>query len=371
VRGYSHQLRALLDSLPQSPSGAPLPDLSHLRGVADALNDEVKKLKTLELDFQAECQGRTDAEGRPKISKIKWARHLGALDELRGRVSQWKQDLSHAVALFQTTVTVDIRNVVITRFHEIDLSAQRSEAAIISSLKSEFTQSAGAIMSDLKDNAIQCATLLERASELKEIATRVESILTKGNQGGGIYPEVASELRTLIQKLDPRDDNLRRDITNMQSTLRELSDLLKLNNQSTRCLEQQLGQLVLSSGSDEAATGRQAQLHSDSPGSGPQRTSTLISVQTTLNTGRRCKSSCNCQCHKSTTIRSPGGLLSNILGHVLLAYNGISFRGPRTCDHPKCGRNSPNRFRLTYMFPRWIAGTCSVTGLGQPHRHRS
>lgn len=103
VRGYSHQLHALLEGLRQASPGAPPLDLGYLKGVADVLDDGVKKLETLEKDFQADCEGRTDAKGRPKISKIKWARLQGKVNQPRRQVWQWKQDLAHAVPLFQTT----------------------------------------------------------------------------------------------------------------------------------------------------------------------------------------------------------------------------------------------------------------------------
>jgi hypothetical protein len=103
VIGFSHQLRAILDDMPRSPSGLPPDVLSHLRGVADGMENEVKKLKAFEIDFEVSSHGKKDAKGRPKIPKIKWARHQSALSELRARVSRWKDDISGAVSLLQTT----------------------------------------------------------------------------------------------------------------------------------------------------------------------------------------------------------------------------------------------------------------------------
>lgn len=118
MRGYSHQLHALLDGLDLSSPGAPLPDLGYLRGVANGLDDGVKKLETFKNDFEADCQGRTDAEGRPKVAKLKWARHQKKINELRRQVSRWKQDLSQAVSLFQTT-QMQVHRIPIMHMQEV------------------------------------------------------------------------------------------------------------------------------------------------------------------------------------------------------------------------------------------------------------
>jgi hypothetical protein len=80
---------------------------------------------------------------------------------------------------------------------------------------------------------------------------------------------------------------------------------------------------------------------------------TLFTVHTTLNSGRRCKASCVCQCHRSSRTGTPG-LLSSLAGELLLSYNGIPGWRPRTCDHPMCQRQSPSQVHLSYLFPRWI-----------------
>jgi hypothetical protein len=105
VLGYLHQLRDALSSLPGLSSGNPSRDLDHVQRVADGLDDDVKKLQTLALDFQAGSEGKTDAKGRPKIPKFKWARHLNTINELRERVSRRKHDLAHAVSLLQANQT--------------------------------------------------------------------------------------------------------------------------------------------------------------------------------------------------------------------------------------------------------------------------
>lgn len=260
----------------------------------------------------------------------------------------------------QGTLLLHITNVITTGLHQMDHSTKHAEAAIIGSVESEFTQWARTILSSLKDNAMQGSPLLERTAELKDIATKVESMLKRDAdcQSGNLavtlqLQTLHASLEDLIQKLDRRDDTVGRDITKIESTMTELSDLLKENIRSTRSVEQQVGPLISSSGSDEAAAGRRQRMDTDMPGLGPQKTDTLISVQATLSMGRQCEPSCYCQCHQNTAVRSPG-VLSGILGRLLLAWNAATLWRNRTCDHPKCKHSSAKVVRLTYVFPRWM-----------------
>lgn len=204
-------------------------------------------------------------------------------------------------------------------------------------------------------------TLLECADKLKDIATQVESTLIQDTEGRAGHSEVILELQTLherlvdlTQKLDRRDDDVGRDIMNIGSTLAELSDLLNKNHQSTTHVERQLGAVISSSGSDGATTGRRGRTNTNIPGVGSQNTDRLVSVHTTLNFGRRCHPSCNCQCHKKSAFGSPE-VVSRILGRLLLAWSVAPLCRTRACDHPKCKHNSPNIVRLTYVFPQWMS----------------
>jgi soluble cytochrome b562 len=122
----------------------------------------------------------------------------------------------------QRALIVDITNAVTTGFQQMDGSTQRAEAAI-GTLKSDVTQAADVVMSTLRDNTIQNSVLLERANELKEIVTKIESTVTEGPANSS---EVTSKFQSLrsgfdefAQRLDRHDDSLSRDITSVQSTL--------------------------------------------------------------------------------------------------------------------------------------------------------
>ncbi|KAH8905219.1 ankyrin [Coniochaeta sp. PMI_546] len=370
VSAYLNQLREVLHGLSTTSSGAGASSpavLDYLQCVTDGLNHEVKKLEALELDFRSESQRRTDAKGKPRVLKIKWARHLTTVNELRERVKHKKQDLAHALSLLQTeqighqrALIVDITNVVTTGFHQIGSFTQRSEAAILSTLKSELSRSARTVMSTLKENLVRDNTPLGRIDELKEIITELQYAVTQDTEGRATNPEFGSELRTLharfdglIRALECRNSKLSRDIVTMQSTLREMYGRMNHDSLSVANLERQLGAVVLPPGSHRPATGGSGQLKRNIHDSRSKNRDTLVSVQTTLNTRRGCKITCNCQCHKTVAVGSPP-MLSGILGKLLIGYNSIPSWKTRTCDHPKCRQNSSSRLQLTYLFPLWM-----------------
>lgn len=138
------------------------------------------------------------------------------------------------------------------------------------------------------------------------------------------------------------DDSLGVHLTKIQSALGQSCDLLTEHSQSVRNLERQLGTVVLSSASNEVDTGSQAQWNHGQRLPKAESRSTLVSVHATLNTGGRC-TKCYCQCHKNTAIGMPG-LLSGVLGKLLLTWSAATFSWTRTCDHPKCEPTRPAEF---------------------------
>jgi hypothetical protein len=102
--GHLNQIREVLDgmSTASGPRASPPVGLEYLQGVAKGFERRGQELKDFEIDFKGESRGRTDANGRPKVPKIRWARHLTTIMELRGRAKQGKQELAHALYLLQT-----------------------------------------------------------------------------------------------------------------------------------------------------------------------------------------------------------------------------------------------------------------------------
>jgi hypothetical protein len=251
---------------------------------------------------------------------------------------------------------INVTQVMTTGFQQVENSIQRSEAAVISSLRSELAQSVDAITSTLRDNRGQNDIVAERADEIQDIVCRMEAVVIQETQDQPAKSEIMSEIQHLrtnlnqhIQQVGCRNDGLETQVSKMQSTLDQLCGMASGNVQSMRARERLLGALV----ADEVSTASRAQASSAHQKRSVDNQSTFVSVQATLSTGRRCKASCNCQCHKSTSVGTPG-VLSGMLGSLFLRWSAIPLFRPRICDHPRCGNNANQTIRLTYMFPSWM-----------------
>jgi hypothetical protein len=75
--------------------------IDSIQRLADALQEDIKELESLRLDFQASAKGKKDASGRLNISKFKWMRHQGRIEKLRERISGKRAGLANAMALLQ------------------------------------------------------------------------------------------------------------------------------------------------------------------------------------------------------------------------------------------------------------------------------
>ena len=73
-----------------------------------------------------------------------------------------------------------------------------------------------------------------------------------------------------------------------------------------------------------------------------------------LQTLRRgsCNPSCNCCCHKTQRIASPG-LLERLVGKLFLGYAGLS-SAFRRCTVLGCRQDSSKLAKMTYKFPSWF-----------------
>jgi hypothetical protein len=150
-------------------------------------------------------------------------------------------------------------------------------------------------------------------------------------------------------------NSLRSEVVRIGDTVQSISERLAERSSSnmppTADQVSTLNSLVLATESSTSCM--PSQQHHDRGHELQDADRTLISVQTTLSSARRCNPSCMCQCHKGSQTGTPG-LLSNVLGRLLIWYNGIPYWRPRTCNHPKCQRKSPTQVRLNYLFPRWM-----------------
>ncbi len=64
---------------------------------------------------------------------------------------------------------------------------------------------------------------------------------------------------------------------------------------------------------------------------------------------RRCGSTCNCQCHVRSHIRSPTWL-RRIVGCLFVSYSGIPYLPGQACNLRACNRGKL-ALRVSYMFP--------------------
>ncbi|KAH6885408.1 ankyrin repeat-containing domain protein [Thelonectria olida] len=84
-----------------------------------------------------------------------------------------------------------------------------------------------------------------------------------------------------------------------------------------------------------------------------------------------CSATCRCQCHKSSSIASPG-YLHSVLGTFFLSYNTFPLCGIITCDFAGCTTTSNSKVRFYYHLPTWLfsrailfsASWSSLTGVG-------
>ena len=84
----------------------------------------------------------------------------------------------------------------------------------------------------------------------------------------------------------------------------------------------------------------------------------VSSVRPSINTQaplrQPCARYCTCQCHKTSTLRSPSWT-RNLMGSLLAQCSGgIWFKGP--CDTSTCRWEPSRSVRVVYSFPEWLLG---------------
>jgi hypothetical protein len=248
------------------------------------------------------------------------------------------------------SLVIDLVQLSTDNFGNIAHSTQRTETAI-GELRSELTNVADAIQSSRSANDTTGGLLLRRTEETNQMVANIEGMVSRINQGAATSSEVISLLRSvqtdvgiMAQSQDSRQNQLDLNVISIQKNLEKLTSELCTRDTLPEQLENDLERLVLRD--PDRGTVRE---HQSTRAGGD----TFLTVHTTLSSGRRCKASCTCQCHRSSRTGTPG-LLSSLVGKLLLWYNGIPGLRPRTCDHPMCRRRSPSQVHLSYLFPRWM-----------------
>ena len=67
---------------------------------------------------------------------------------------------------------------------------------------------------------------------------------------------------------------------------------------------------------------------------------------------RSCNSSCNCYCHRTQRIVSPG-FMERLIGKLFLGYAGLPLVF-RSCTVLGCRQDSSKLAKMTYKFPSWF-----------------
>jgi hypothetical protein len=126
-----------LKDLPTGPPGPSAAHLNYVQRVSDALVTDVTELRKLESIFEVNVKGRVDAQGRPKILKLRWARHRKTIEELRERISSKRSDLANALSILQTgqgtrtaSLVVNLVEVCNERFADIASSTRRTDSTV-------------------------------------------------------------------------------------------------------------------------------------------------------------------------------------------------------------------------------------------------
>lgn len=221
---------------------------------------------------------------------------------------------------------------------------------VMGELRSELSNVADAIQSSRSTNDTTSGMLLRKTEETNQMVANIEGMVSRINQDPAIPSEVISLLRSMQTGIGivangqgDCQNKLDLGITRLQKTLDKLSSQIGTRGTPSETLENNLERLVR--GPDRVAVPNNHDTQDVD--------NSLITVHTTLSSGRRCNVSCTCQCHKSSMTGTPS-LLSSLLGTLLLSYNGIPGWRPRTCNHPMCLRKSPSQVHLSYLFPRWM-----------------
>ena len=104
-------------------------------------------------------------------------------------------------------------------------------------------------------------------------------------------------------------------------------------------------------------------------------TNVLWSISAVLR--KTCTARRTCQCHYLAQVQTPNWIRS-VFGSFFLQYNSLPVLRHRTCDIPTCMQQSTQSMRLSYLFPKWLAGRAvylalswsSLTGEGSDfHLH--
>ena len=78
-----------------------------------------------------------------------------------------------------------------------------------------------------------------------------------------------------------------------------------------------------------------------------------IRFQASLRPPSSCSRYCKCQCHRTSTIRTPQWA-RQVVGSLLLQYNGAVSLNPKACDSTTCHSGGARSAKLNYMFPTWL-----------------
>jgi hypothetical protein len=101
VSSYLYRVKDELDTLGTGAAAPPTSSLDAIRRVSTELDDDLKELKRLASDLEADARGKVDSHGRLEIPKFKWARRRSTVQRLRERISWKKTDLHHALSVLQ------------------------------------------------------------------------------------------------------------------------------------------------------------------------------------------------------------------------------------------------------------------------------
>lgn len=352
ISSHLHRVKDELDNLRTGSASPPASCLDVITQVATDLDDDLKQLKKLASDLEADARGKVDAQGRLDIPKLKWAKRRPAVQRLRERISRKKTDLHHALSVLQINQTTRAASLIIDHvqdstdnFGNIARSMQTTDT-VMGELRSELSNVADAIQASRSTNDTTSGMLLRKTEETNQMVANIEGMVSRINQDPAISSEAISLLRsmqtgigTVAHGQGDCQNKLDLGMTRLQETLDKLISQISTRGTRSETLENNLERLV---------RGPDANNHNTHAVD-----NTLITVHTTLSSGRRCNASCTCQCHKSSTTGTPA-LLSSLVGKLLLSYNGIPGWRPRACNHPMCQRKSPSQVHLSYLFPRWM-----------------
>ncbi len=75
---------------------------------------------------------------------------------------------------------------------------------------------------------------------------------------------------------------------------------------------------------------------------------------------QQCARYCACQCHSTSSVRTPSWA-QTIIGSMVLRYNGAVTVGGNICNKQDCLSGSSRSVRVGCTFPKWLLATCAVS----------